>query len=453
MQAAATIVTLFQSLNIQELQDSRPFDEEEGDLDELTVIAPTTTTTTTTSTLSVPQPAHPSLSTSSSSSSLKRSRSPSPTLDPNRRQRGGNRRRRLHRQKRREEAEDSSKVVDFRTLEKHVFTSEATSSPSDIEAIRLPLDRARLKAMAQRQFRLQDLTGPELGFSVEPWDGKKSKAIYDCQGRMLAVLAGQVEHPGYLKATDDAHAVLMEQGKALEEADEGKGKEKNRRGSYRFLGCGLTHGNGTTKPKNFKVKPRAQKMLDVLRSDASLRRLAGNASSVLKAWAPECHREVEEAVRKATEADGSLQKPFPGSVYPACSFNFGPNAWCYIHRDSMNLTTGYCSVQAMGRYDPKEGGHLVLWDLKKALEFPPGSTILLMSSLLFHSSLGVRPWEERSVLTQFCPEGLVRYVCSGMRTDKELSQGLEGEEKKEFLEKLREERKERRMRMVPRREM
>lgn len=38
-----------------------------------------------------------------------------------------------------------------------------------------------------------------------------------------------------------------------------------------------------------------------------------------------------------------------------------------------------CAITTLSDYDPKAGGHLVLWDLKLVIEFPPGSTILILS--------------------------------------------------------------------------
>jgi hypothetical protein len=306
-----------------------------------------------------------------------------------------------------------------------------------------------MRAWAQRPFKVQDLTGAEMGFEVVPWDGKKAKAIYDSKGRLVTVLAGQPQDQTYVEATKEGHRVLMKQGEAYREIDEGRSKGGNRRGDYDLLGCGMTHGNGTTKPINLSVKEKLRPVLEELLSDKSLQRLAGNGSGTLRAWAPAFHRAVEEGVKKVTEANGELRKPFPGSVYPACSFNFGPNAWCYIHRDSLNVTNGYCAIHALGDYDPTTGGHLVLWDLKKAVEFPPGSTVLIMSSLLFHSSLAVGPGEERSVMTQYCPEGLLRYADSGLKTDKELCAGMEEEVKKEFLKGVRKGRKDRGLNNVP----
>ena len=91
---------------------------------------------------------------------------------------------------------------------------------------------------------------------MEPLDGKKSKAIYDAEEKLLAVLAGQLEDPGFVKAGEDAHQLMMEQGEALRKVNKGKGKSKNMRGEYDSLGCGLTHGHGTTEPINLRAEDK-----------------------------------------------------------------------------------------------------------------------------------------------------------------------------------------------------
>jgi len=447
------------SLDIDQLQDTRPFNEYQ-DEDELTVFPAASTSDT----LQIPTPSlsrtpssssslrtpSPSLSTTSSSSSLKRARSPTPPADSspyNHGQSHANNRRRQKRQARK----NQNKGAYSTALEKHVFNSEALSSTCNVEAVDRPFDSSTLRDWAHRQFKHQDLV--ELDFTIVPWDSKKSMAIYDSKGKLLVVLAGQPEDHGYVLAAAEVHSLLMELGEEYRKLDKGKGKGQNRRGDFDCINFGLTHGNGTTEPVNLKVKPKFQPIVDRLRSDKSVRRLAGNASAVLNAWAPEYHCVVEGAVRGVMERDPKLWKPFEGSVYPTCAFNFGPNAWCYIHRDSLNVTNGYCAIQAMGTYDHTVGGHLVLWDLKKVLQFPPGSTVLIMSSLLFHSSLAVGPGEERSVMTQYCPEGLVRYVNNGMKTDKEMCEGMTDEERKEFLKNLRKERKEGGLKTVPEKDL
>jgi len=57
--------------------------------------------------------------------------------------------------------------------------------------------------------------------------------------------------------------------------------------------------------------------------------------------------------------------------------------------DFGNLPYGWCAITSLGPFDPKRGGHLVLWDLQLVIEFPPGSTILIPSAVLQHSNIPI----------------------------------------------------------------
>ncbi|KAJ7142555.1 hypothetical protein C8R44DRAFT_602837, partial [Mycena epipterygia] len=104
----------------------------------------------------------------------------------------------------------------------------------------------------------------------------------------------------------------------------------------------------------------------------------------------------------------------------AAAFNFGPNVWTFKHRDVLNLAFGWCAVQALGHFNPKTGGHLVLWDLKLVIEFPHGALILLPSATITHSNVPVENGEERVSFTQFSAGGIFRYVDNGCQTVAEL---------------------------------
>ncbi|KAF8166468.1 hypothetical protein K438DRAFT_2066503 [Mycena galopus ATCC 62051] len=73
---------------------------------------------------------------------------------------------------------------------------------------------------------------------------------------------------------------------------------------------------------------------------------------------------------------------FVGSVFAACTFNFGPHAICAPHLDFANLAWGWCAITALGNFNPNFGGHLIVWDLGLVIRFLPGSTILIPSTLI-----------------------------------------------------------------------
>lgn len=113
----------------------------------------------------------------------------------------------------------------------------------------------------------------------------------------------------------------------------------------------------------------------------------------------------------------TLRTNFVGSIFAACTFNFGPRALTVPHLDFGNLSWGWCAITALGRFDPDFGGHLILWDLRLVIRFPPGSTILIPSALIRHSNVPIRAHEFRSSFTQYTAGGLFRWIRNGFKTD------------------------------------
>ncbi|KAH9920702.1 uncharacterized protein B0H18DRAFT_1086333 [Fomitopsis serialis] len=99
---------------------------------------------------------------------------------------------------------------------------------------------------------------------------------------------------------------------------------------------------------------------------------------------------LQHADVKRMAAFGSAQ--FSRSVFACTTFNFGPRTCTLDHRDCGNLPFGWCAISALGDFDPQQGGHLVLWDLKLVIEFPPG----LQPSAAYYSSLDAIEREEVS---------------------------------------------------------
>ncbi|KAF9025147.1 hypothetical protein BDZ89DRAFT_954060, partial [Hymenopellis radicata] len=97
--------------------------------------------------------------------------------------------------------------------------------------------------------------------------------------------------------------------------------------------------------------------------------------------------------------------------FAACHINFPPSAWARFHLDSMNLIRGMCAVWALGNYDSKRGGHIILWDLRCIIEFPPGNMILLPSALVTHGNLIViQDGVMRAAFVLYSAAALFEYV-------------------------------------------
>ncbi|KAJ6586761.1 hypothetical protein B0H10DRAFT_1832028, partial [Mycena sp. CBHHK59/15] len=90
-----------------------------------------------------------------------------------------------------------------------------------------------------------------------------------------------------------------------------------------------------------------------------------------------------------------------------------------------------CAITALGIFDYTKCGHLVLWNYKLVLEFPPGTTILIRSTAIYHSNIPITSGERRYSFTQYTAGGLFRWVEHGYKTEEEYLAILSREEKKE----------------------
>ena len=108
-----------------------------------------------------------------------------------------------------------------------------------------------------------------------------------------------------------------------------------------------------------------------------------------------------------------LKRHFDGHPLASTTFNFGPRVCTIPHKDLKNVSWGWCSVTSLGNYDPTKGGHLVLWELKLAVEFPPYSTIFLPSAIITHSNTEIGKEETRLTVTQYTSAGLFSWLAHG----------------------------------------
>jgi hypothetical protein len=122
--------------------------------------------------------------------------------------------------------------------------------------------------------------------------------------------------------------------------------------------------------------------------------------------------------------DPSLTWNFNNSIFPAATINFGPQTVCYDHLDPGNKAAGWCDITGMGPYDYKRGGHLILFDIDKIIEFPPGSHILIPSAVMRHANTPIQPHERRVGFTQYAAGGLFRWVDNGFCKSEEVGPEL-----------------------------
>ncbi|THU85627.1 hypothetical protein K435DRAFT_685208 [Dendrothele bispora CBS 962.96] len=111
----------------------------------------------------------------------------------------------------------------------------------------------------------------------------------------------------------------------------------------------------------------------------------------------------------------SSNSNFPKSEFACITVNFGPCTRTHIHTNAKNTAHDMCAT-TLGSFNPKLRGHLVLWDLKVLIEFPPGCTILLLSALLYHLNTGVQTHKTRYSVTQYTAGGIWCWLDGGSWT-------------------------------------
>ncbi|EIM90993.1 uncharacterized protein STEHIDRAFT_49802, partial [Stereum hirsutum FP-91666 SS1] len=240
--------------------------------------------------------------------------------------------------------------------------------------------------------------------------------IIDPHRRLLGVLGGHPDDPNWHRDVLEPATALLEQTRLDGDAMDAWTEKQHdaRRGDFVSLTAGVSYGGGQQEPGNLKPEKVCQVPLvgRLLRSKP-IRRMAGFANSAFMTYAPKLYKQYAEETEALYSHDPSCRRPFKNAVWPACTFNLGPQCCCRGHCDSANVPHGWCAVWALGDYDPKVGGHLILLEFGLIIQFPPGSVILLPSSTIRHGNTPVGPTEHRYSFTMYCAGGIFRWVHHG----------------------------------------
>ncbi|KAJ7671329.1 hypothetical protein DFH06DRAFT_980706, partial [Mycena polygramma] len=204
-----------------------------------------------------------------------------------------------------------------------------------------------------------------------------------------------------------------------------------RRGPYHSKTVGISMGGGQEEPMPFFHSALNTLVLAQLLATKPFQRIAGFVNGMFKSYAPVLHEHYRSTLAAIHTHLPGLPRNYDEfvSVFAAATFNFGPRTVTLPHLDFANLAWGWCAITALGHFDPDKGGHLILWDLRIVIRFPPGSTIFIPSAILRHSNVSIQQDETRYSFTQFSAAGLFRYVYNGFRTEKEVVSGMSKAEK------------------------
>ncbi|KAJ7904063.1 hypothetical protein B0H13DRAFT_1620886, partial [Mycena leptocephala] len=253
--------------------------------------------------------------------------------------------------------------------------------------------------------------------------------IIDSNGRIIAVLGGMPRDVvGWERITGEAATLLdtrVKQGSFNDEQIYHRCAQE----PYPSISRGISHGGGQTEPGELCNNPSNTRLTDELLRQECFQRLAGFANCLFATFAPVLFAFYQVQMALIAEWRPRLRWNFARSVFAACTFNFGPRAITVPHLDFGNLAWGWCAITALGTFDPDVGGHLILWDLKLVIRFPPGSTILIPSAIIRHSNVPVGLHERRFSFTQYTAGGLFRWIRNGFKTDEAFQESATPAEK------------------------
>ncbi|TFK61111.1 hypothetical protein BDN72DRAFT_778616, partial [Pluteus cervinus] len=243
-------------------------------------------------------------------------------------------------------------------------------------------------------------------------------AILDKEQRVIGALAGQPANAqNWDQVCEEVNGVMETMSRDAYNQDSITPENSDhRRGKFLALSNGVLFGGGQKTPANLRQTLKNRTILDHALSNVSVKRIMGFQSGSFATFAPKAFKEIQTQTNLLFSHDKTLRRNTSTSVYPATTFNCGPRTVCLEHVDHGNAPNSMCAITAFGRYDPKKGGHLILVDLKLAIEVPPNSTVLILSGVIAHANTPVRSGEVRRSLTQFCAGGLLRFVAHGFRT-------------------------------------
>ncbi|KAJ7134937.1 hypothetical protein C8R43DRAFT_894619 [Mycena crocata] len=264
--------------------------------------------------------------------------------------------------------------------------------------------------------------------------------ILDSHRRVIAVLGGMPRDVADWKTVTDGASKLLQERLSRIRLPEEQLHHRRAQEAFAALARGQSHGGGQT-AIDFRVLSHPRTHLisrSPLLAHKYFKRLASFANILFAMWAPILYAFYQMQMALLAAWKPSMRRNFVGSVFSACTFNFGPRTITAPHIDFANLAWGWCAITALGFFDPDLGGHLILWDLRLVIRFPPGSTILLPSALIRHSNVPIHANEHRESFTQYTAGGLFRWVRNGFRTDEAFEMSATVEEKREREEETKE---------------
>ncbi|KAJ7810679.1 hypothetical protein B0H14DRAFT_2378928, partial [Mycena olivaceomarginata] len=245
--------------------------------------------------------------------------------------------------------------------------------------------------------------------------------IVDADGRIVAVLLGRPEGDDWDQVLTEVETLLESIRKRGEQRGVFKSKDRrHRRGKYHTIKGRVTKGPGQKRPGNLAQSKAYRELLHLILVNKAMQRIVGFQSSGLARYLPKLYEYQRQTMKGLLESQPELELPFSNSVFPTFTANLGPDVVTAQHVDMLNNPFGMCGVTSNGDYDHKLGGHIYMKQLNVVCQFPPGSTILLLSGTCEHGNTPIQKGERRYSITQYAAGALFRWAAYGFQSAESL---------------------------------
>ncbi|KAJ7583710.1 hypothetical protein C8J56DRAFT_893383 [Mycena floridula] len=242
-------------------------------------------------------------------------------------------------------------------------------------------------------YTLKMLLGFPHNMKLYKWSSRNQVPIIDSEDRLVALLIGRPSDEEGRSWMLEVHDPLLEELIKARKECGFKAKELcHRRGTHASLTGGISFSSGQVRPKN--LNPSSKKRGRIFRrlcSHPATKRIIGYGNTI------------------------------PNSVLNESSLENAPRL--LAAPSTLDLRPPASDTETVTTLEKDIAFHFVLWDLGLVIEFPPGSSILLMSATLEHSNTLIQPGETRCSLVQYSATGLFRWVENGGASDAEILRG------------------------------
>ncbi|KAJ7429236.1 hypothetical protein B0H11DRAFT_2266477 [Mycena galericulata] len=271
-----------------------------------------------------------------------------------------------------------------------------------------------------RPYTLEEVLDPAMGMVLVDWDGVPTPLV-DKDRVIFALLGGRPrdtqrwqeevvgpaaelveEAAGKIFGADIFYGESYGGRKHTKQKNGKKGTPATdklpRRGSFHSETTGTSMGGGQQMPTGAFHAVLTLLTMAQLFSSRPFQRIAGFVNTMFQLYAPDLHEYYRSTLNLLHQWNDSLPRNFD------------------------EFTSGWCAITALGDFDPDKGGHLILWDLRLVIRFPPGCSILIPSAILRHSNVSIQQGEKRFSFTQYTAAGIFRFVYNGFKSEKSVNE-------------------------------